>query len=186
MCVCRPSENRRSLNLTGWFKLTAPNFLSTQCPRRVLEIEPEIWHTCSVNPSQPVTVFFSPTTFVLFTCVLGDKKFPPEKNTKTSTAWQGLILIGCVQTIRISKKWREHLYLAFCAVKVQKIKRCLGITFSIQSSVGVKCDLIYFEEGPTQSDLRIFARNVLQPCLGVPATGLFRQQNEKRFSFGNY
>ena len=40
-----------------WFKHIAPNMSSIQCPRRLLEIYPEIWHTCSMNPCQSVTAW---------------------------------------------------------------------------------------------------------------------------------
>ena len=51
------------------------------------------------------------------------------------------------------------------------------------SPLGVK----RLDVGPTQSDLRIFARRFLQTCLGVPGTDSFRNQNEAKivYSYGN-
>ena len=40
---------------------------------------------------------------------------------------------------------------------------------------------IWLDVGPTQSDLRIFERFVLQTRLGVPGTGSFRKNENKWF-----
>ena len=44
---------------TGWVKNDARNLWSIQCPRRFLEIDPEIWYTCSLSPCQAVVEWFT-------------------------------------------------------------------------------------------------------------------------------
>ena len=67
------STSPSSIAFTGWLKHIAPNLLSIQCPRRSMEIDPEIWHTCFMT-CQPVNkrfcLFFSPGMFDFF-CIFG-------------------------------------------------------------------------------------------------------------------
>ena len=45
---------------------------------------------------------------------------------------------------------------------------------------------VWLNIGPTQSVLRIFVRNIVETCLGVPGSGSFRKKWEKTFSsYGN-
>lgn len=46
----------RYFGCTGWFKPTS-NLLSSQSSRRFMEIDPVIWHICSINPCRPVNAF---------------------------------------------------------------------------------------------------------------------------------
>ena len=109
---------------TGWLKQIAPNLLSIQCPRRFWEMDPEIWHTCPMNPCQPVTVFF-PARYVFWGGVFGSyeiQKFWRKKTTHSSTAWQGRIEHVCKQSGYISKKRRGHFGL--CA-EMCNLRGCL-------------------------------------------------------------
>ena len=144
-----------------------PNLLSIQCSRRYLEVDPEIWHTCSMNSCQLVTEYFFPDRFFFslsFLGHLGLRRFQisGKKKKKHSTAWQGLIEHVCKQSGSISEK-RRGLF-EFYAENMRNLRNCLGITsFSMGSTLGVQMMARY--RGPTQSDPRFFARNFLQTCL---------------------
>ena len=83
-------------------------------------MDPENWHTFSMSPFQAVDVFFflfaTCVFFVFFVDILGltRSKLSAEKE-KSSTAWQGLILVAhlCEQAGSIYKKRRGLLERAF-------------------------------------------------------------------------
>ena len=89
----------------------ASNLVSTQCPCRVLEIDPEFCYTCSMSSCQTVDNFFFSARYFFRKFwdiwVFRDPKFPwKTKTSKTphsSTAWQGLKEHVCEQSGSLSK-----------------------------------------------------------------------------------
>ena len=71
-----------------------------------------------------------------------------------------------------SQNRRGHL--DFCTVKYESHDVALQLLgFGVYSILGVKIDFV----GPTQSVLRIFARNFEQSCLGAPGSGWSTKYN---------
>ena len=82
---------------TGWFKPIARSWLSIQCPRRFLKIEPEPWHTSFMSRCQAVDecFFFFFRQIFLFLFFLGHlglrraKISGDRKKKKNVNGWVG-------------------------------------------------------------------------------------------------
>ena len=98
------------------------------------DIDPEVWHTCCMNPCQPIADFvcFFRHIYIFFWGGGGHKRYKNSGDKKrkkrkphSSTAWQEHR--ACVRTIRTYlKKWRGQL--GFCAENMCNLRNCLENT----------------------------------------------------------
>ena len=163
--------------VAGWFKLKDGKLFPGQSPRRFFESDREHLHTSSMSPYEDLTELF-------FFCMIFRRLRVFGK-------------IGSPQIKRIRRKQRRkppdvrprdgHTYGT--RAKLQGLSLKNGVAIWTHAAKCIICVAAFnyivsvYNNGPTQSDLRIFARNFFQVCLREPAIGSFRKK--KLFSHGN-
>ena len=111
-------------------------------------------------------------------CVLRDSKFSTKKKRKKRKKSSAGVYTTRVQNFRVYISKTAWTFGSLWG-KRAKIRHRLVITwFQCRFDFGRQ---IWLNIGPTQSVLRIFARNFVQTCPGAPGSGSFRKKNDKYF-----
>ena len=170
---------------TGWFKPIARSWLSIQCPRRFLKIEPEPWHTSFMSRCQAVDecffFFFRQIfLFLFFLGHLGLRRAKISGDRKKKKKRQRLGRGSSNTCAKISGSISKKIYLDCRAENMRNSRGYLVITL-FQYGINFGCYRL-LDIGLVKSDPRNFASCFLQTCLLI----VVRRTSNRLVQANNY